>query len=91
MNWVKTGRRVIVGGGTTVTYTAAGTGWSVESRRRPVPHANRSSTWDYTSYFVMKDGADVAEKHSLRDAQAYAEVRHANEELRKEEKNAEDA
>ena len=74
MKWVKTCKRVIVGKGTTITYSLEGTPYTVESRKRPIPHANGSGTWDHTSYFVLKDGADVAEKHTLAKAKEYAEM-----------------
>ncbi len=45
----------------------------VESRKRPIPHSNRSGTWDLTTYFVVRDGADVIEKHTLADAKEAAE------------------
>lgn len=76
MKWIKTGKTVIVGNGTTITYKLEGTPFTVESRKRTIPHANRSGTWDHTSYFVQKDGVDVAEKHTLRAAKEYAETLH---------------
>lgn len=72
LKWVK-GGRTVTAEGTTNTYYAPGTGLSVESRKRHIPHANRIGTWDYTSYFVLKDGKEVAEKHSLANAKKYAE------------------
>lgn len=72
MEWIKASVKVSPEG-RTVTYVAPGTGWTIESRKRPIPHANGSGTWDYTSYFVLKDGKELAEKHTLRDAKAFAE------------------
>ena len=74
MKWVKINKTVIVGKGTTITYRLEGTPYTVESRKRPIPHANRAGTWDHTSYFVLKDGAEVAEKHTLGRAKEYAEA-----------------
>ena len=74
VKWIKAGKRVSVGNGTTITYKLEGTPYTVESRKRPIPHANRSGTWDHTSYFVLKDGAEVAEKHTLGYAKEFAEA-----------------
>ena len=74
MKWVKTGTKIVVGQGTTLTYQLPGTPYTVESRKRPIPHANRSGSWDHTSYFVLKDGAELVEKHTLRAAKEYAEA-----------------
>lgn len=73
MNWIKTGRTVSTEG-TTVTYELSGTPYTVESRKRHIPHAGvRSGTWDHTSYFVLNNGEEVIEKYSLADAKAFAE------------------
>ena len=74
VKWAKTGKQVSAALGTTITYRLEGTPYTVESRKRHIPHANRSGTWDHTSYFVRKDGVDVAEKHTLRAAKEYAEA-----------------
>ena len=74
MKWIKAGKTVIVGKGTTTTYRLEGTPYTVESRKRPIPHANGVGTWDHTSYFVLKDGAEVAEKFTLGRAKEYAEM-----------------
>ena len=73
MRWIKINKVVSVSKGTTITYRLEGTPYTVEGRKRPIPHANRGGTWDYTSYFVLKDGVEVAEKHMLRAAKQYAE------------------
>ena len=74
VKWAKTGKQVSAALGTTITYRLEGTPYTVESRKRPIPHANRAGTWSFTSYFVLKDGVEVAEKHTLRAAQEYAEA-----------------
>ena len=79
MRWIKTGKTVRVGAGTTITYRLEGTPYTVESRKRPIPHANGVGTWDHTSYFVLKDGVEVAEKHSLGFAKEYAELLYADD------------
>lgn len=72
--WIKTGKVVNASGSTTITYRLEGTPYTVESRKRPIPHSNRSGTWNHTSYFVLKDGAEMAEKHTLANAKEYAEM-----------------
>ena len=74
VKWVKTGKQVSAALGTTLTYRLEGTPYTVESRKRPIPHANRAGTWSFTSYFVLKDGVEVAEKHTLGHAKEYAEA-----------------
>ena len=81
IGWIKTGRTVN-SEGTTITYSGVDTNLAIESRKRHIPHANRAGAWDHTSYFVLKDGKEVAEKWSLRDAKVFAET------LMKEGKNA---
>lgn len=72
MKWIKTGKTETAEG-TTITYELDGnTGYSIESRKRHIPHANGLGTWDHTSYFVLKDGQELIEKFSLRDAKEYA-------------------
>ena len=61
--------------GTTITYISPGAEHvAIESRKRHIPHANRSGTWDHTSYFVLWDGHEVKELYTLRDAKAFAET-----------------
>lgn len=72
--WIKIGKRVSPTNGTTITYRLEGTPYTVESRKRHIPHANRGGTWDHTSYFVLRDGAEVAEKHALGFAKEFAEA-----------------
>ena len=78
MKWIKTGRTVTATGATT-TYEAEGTGYTIESRKRQIPHSNGSGTWPYTSYFVLKDGKELCEKHRLMDAQRFCEEEESNE------------
>lgn len=72
IRWIKTGREVNAEG-TTITYFGKGTDFAIESRKRHIPHANRSGTWDHTSYFVLKNGNELIEKFSLKDAKEFAE------------------
>ena len=73
MVWEKIGRTVNREG-TTITYRLQGTEILVQSRKRHIPHANGSGTWDHTSYFVLDHGEEIAEKQSLTDAKKYAEA-----------------
>ena len=72
-NWIKTGKVVGGSGDTTITYRLEGTPYTVESRKRLIPHANRAGTWSFTSYYVLMDGVEVAEKNTLGYAKEYAE------------------
>lgn len=72
MRWARVGRSVSAEGSTT-TYQGVGSNLTIESRKRHIPHANGIGTWDYTSYFVLKDGKEIKELHSLRDAKEYAD------------------
>ena len=74
MKWIKINKMVKGTGETTITYRLEGTPYTVESRRRQIPHANRQGTWGFTSYFVLKDGVEVKKQHSLGFAKEYAEV-----------------
>lgn len=72
IKWTKYGKRVDAEG-TTIFYKGNGTNLTIESRKRHIPHANGIGTWDHTSYWVLRDGAEIAEKQSLGDAKQYAE------------------
>ena len=72
MKWVKMGTEVNASG-RTVTYEAADGGYTIESRMRHIPHANREGTWDHTTYFVIRNGEELKELYSLSDAKEYAE------------------
>lgn len=74
MNWTKYSRSV-TRDGTTVVYEQHSSDIPVyiESRKRHIPHANGTGTWDYTSYFVVHGNEDIKEFHRLRDAKEYAE------------------
>lgn len=79
MKWEKIGKTVSAEG-STITYWADCAPYVIESRKRHIPHANRSGTWDHTSYFVLFKGHELAEKHSLRDAKEYAEREYRKQE-----------
>ena len=73
LTWMRI-RRAVSEEGTTVTYaTAEEVGYTIESRKRHIPHANGEGFWDHTTYWVLKDGKEVIERYSLKDAKEYAE------------------
>lgn len=72
MTWAKTGR-VISQDGTTIIYTnLQEIGLTIESRKRHIPHANGSGTWDHTSYWVLRDGEELKECYTLKAAKEWA-------------------
>ena len=72
MTWAKTGC-VISQDGTTITYTdLRETGLTIESRKRHIPHANGSGTWDHTSYWILRDGEELKECYTLKAAKEWA-------------------
>lgn len=74
IEWKRTGKTVNEEG-TTNTYSAAGTAYTIESRKRHIPHAGgRSGTWDLTTYHILKDGVEVGKQYSLTDAKYLAET-----------------
>lgn len=75
MKWEKI-EKTVNSFGTTITYAAQGTDRQllVQSRKRPIPHANGVGTWDYTTYFVLANGETVKECWRLKEAQEYAEA-----------------
>lgn len=72
IKWTRTGKSVSPEG-TTIEYSGIGTMLTIESRKRHIPHSNRSGTWDHTTYFVIDGGVDVKELYSLKDAKEFAE------------------
>ena len=70
--WEKTGKTV-TSECTTITYALAGTPYTVENRKKKIPHASRSGTWEHTTIAVLKDGQQVDTRYSLRDAREIAE------------------
>lgn len=77
MKWERTGCRVDEAG-TTITYEPPTTlSWTspvrIESRKRHIPHANGSGTWDHTTYVVLRGDETLAKKERLQDAKRVAE------------------
>lgn len=79
MKWKKTGKTVNADG-TTITYSN-GTSTTIESRKRHIPHANGVGTWDHTTYVVLEDGREVAQKNTLKDAKEFVEASNVEEKL----------
>lgn len=73
MNWIKTGRTVTKDGSATIYEAEGCPSLRIESRKRQIEHANGVGSWTFTSYFVLLDGEEVAEKMRLTDAKEYAE------------------
>lgn len=71
--WKRIGRSEVPDG-VTITYSLPETDYTVESRKRLVPHSARSGGWWYTSYFILRKGKEIGAKHSLKDAQEVAEM-----------------
>lgn len=70
--WKRTGK--MIRHDRTVNIYENGGPYTIESRLVHVPHANgRAGTWDYTSYFVVKDGKDVKSCLTLKHAKAVVE------------------
>ena len=72
MKWEKTGFR-IGPEGKTITYAVPGVPVRIESRKRHIPHANRSGTWDHTEFVVLRGAEEMATKQTLAQAKEYAE------------------
>lgn len=75
--WQKSGK-IIRHDGTYILYENGGP-FQIESRRKQIPHANGSGTWEHTTYVVVKDGKAINGFRTLKDAKAYAEKLENNE------------
>ncbi|MBQ1315445.1 MAG: hypothetical protein IIY57_04565 [Erysipelotrichaceae bacterium] len=71
--WTKSGK-LVVSDGTTIIYSCDESPYTIESRKKQITHANGyPGTWEHTSYFVVKDGKDIKEFQTLKDAKDYVE------------------
>lgn len=77
MRWERTGRKVKANGESTTTYTSHDPeGWTIESRKKAIPHAGgRPGHWMHTSYFLIYHGKEK-EFWSLKEAKEAAEALH---------------
>ena len=73
IKWEKIGRIFHGDGEVTITYASDSGRFTIESRKRNVPHAGRSGSWSHTSYFLLWDGVELAEKGTLRGAKLLAD------------------
>lgn len=72
IKWTVCGRKIDAEG-TTTYYRGEGTNLTIESRKRHIPHANMIGTWDHTTFWLLRDGAELKEFNRLKDAKDYAE------------------
>ena len=77
MKWNKAGRQVRSNGESTTYYEADGSDgrYSIESRKRAIPHANGVGYWMHTTYWLIGPDGIEKEYRSLRDAKIAAEGR----------------
>ncbi len=73
MKWTKTGRWVGSNGESTTFYESDDRRFGIESRKRAIPHANRSGYWMHTSYWLIPADGEPKEYWSLTDAKKAAE------------------
>ena len=73
MNWTKISTSVNATTGARTVRYASGTGYNIESRKRPIEHANGEGYWMYTAYYLIRPDGTETEYHSLKDAKAAAE------------------
>ena len=72
--WKKIAKNISASGTTTITYMAVDhNNLFVQSRKRQILHANGIGSWTFTSYFVIRNGIELKELNSLRDAKEWAE------------------
>ncbi len=75
MLWRAAAREKYEDGSAMVRYEAEGCAYAIESRRRPIRHANGIGSWLYTSYWLISTDGTEKEFHSLQDAKEAAEKR----------------
>lgn len=74
MRWERTGREVKANGESTTTYISHDPeGWTIESRRRMIPHANGIGSWAHTEYFLIRPDGTETEHWTLSKAKEAAE------------------
>lgn len=75
MKWDRTGRTVYSNGESDTVYRSGNGEFTIESRKRAIPHSNRSGYWMHTTYFLIDAEGTETEYYSLGDAKAAAERR----------------
>lgn len=73
LRWEKAVHTIHADGSAELVYVAEGTELKIESRKRAIPHANRSGYWWHTTYFVIRPDGSEKEYWSLRQAKEAAE------------------
>ena len=69
MKWTKTGRIVNANGESTIFYESDDGRFEIRSRKRAIPHANRSGYWMHTSYFLINSQTGKEKEFwTLKDA-----------------------
>ena len=75
MRWERTGREVKANGESKMTYTSHDPeGWTIESRKRKILHANGIGSWTHTTYVLIWPDETETEHWTLRSAKATAET-----------------
>lgn len=74
MNWIRTMSVHHANGEAEVRYEKPDSSYVIESRKRAIPHSNRSGVWFHTSYFLIAYDGEEKEYWSLKDAKAAAEA-----------------
>jgi len=73
LKWEKAAHTIHSNGESELLYVADGTELKIESRKRAIPHANRSGYWMHTSYFLIRPDGTEKEYWTLRQAKEAAE------------------
>ena len=75
MLWEKVAVQKGMDGAKTITYSASGCRFEIESRKRAIPHANGEGVWYHTTFFVIDTATGFEREYrSLTDAKAAAEA-----------------
>jgi hypothetical protein len=74
MNWKKTKSEAKPDGGSVTTYVSEDGRYTIESRKRPIPHSGRAGYWMHTSYFLIDGSGRESEFWRLADAKDAAEM-----------------
>jgi len=73
LKWEKAVHTIHSDGSAELRYIADGTDCKIESRKRAIPHANRSGYWWHTTYFVIRPDGTEKEYWTLKSAKEAAE------------------
>ena len=58
MRWKKIGKVIKASVGSTVFYESHDGKFQIESRKKPIPHANGIGYWLHTTYHLIYDGKE---------------------------------